>query len=560
MVAAMRLPVYIFIAAFAVIVGGCTGAARRADAALARADSLIAVSPDSALAVLNDVSPTGIGRRRQARLSLLRAKAKSKCYLPLREDSAAIADAAQFYRLHGDSLAVQSQFYLGELLAESGYDSRALVPLHNAYDLAKETGDHFYAGMSARALGSIYGNMTIVEKGLEWSQAAYDHFVLAEKPIHAEWMKEMIADAHIWNGDARQALEVLDEVDSVYMEADSLFRQSIMKVRADALTESGDYEAAANELLKLRCERVLTAREWTKLGHNYYNMNRFSDASAAIDSALEKRKTSADSIYADYVQMLIAGKTGSYEDGYCKAVAWGKAMMTDYEKELINPQTLLLTDYLKLRVDEETQAGRELRKFNYAVSVICVLLVVIGILSWILIRRKLRDDKDRISNLCCNVDALRQDLSDNRELAELLMSKDRESYERTSEIVNRFCSVWFVGVEVPSVNRKFKKELDSVINYFKSDETITALEDSINLHHGGWMSKFKSSCQGLNQSEYRLVLYLYIGFSNESIAMLTERTNLNAVYVAKNRLGKKIVECAGIEANEILAKLYFRAN
>ena len=556
MVAAMRLPVYIFIAAFAVIVGGCTGAARRADAALSRADSLIAVSPDSALAVLNDVSPTGIGRRRQARLSLLRAKAKSKCYLPLREDSAAIADAAQFYRLHGDSLAVQSQFYLGELLAESGYDSRALVPLHNAYDLAKETGDYFYAGMSARALGVVYNNLKMTEKALEWSLSAYDNFQKAKAYIHAEWMKDLIAHNYIYTGNPQKGLEILENVD---FKGSDFLHCSVVRERANAFRQMGDFESAIGELKVLQNIRGnLSSHEWSKMGRYLCEIKDYRNAAVALDSAKLYAETRNDSLFVKYVTALILIGTHHFQEGSEAALDWGQSMMDMYDEEISNPPTVLLTDYLNIRVKEQEREVREMQISNRWLLVLGVLLLIIAILVQWIQRNRLKYAKINLDISFEKISKLSEDLEENRELTQSLILKDKNSFERISGIMNGLSTVNFSDSDSVPFSRKLKKEISTVIDYFRSEDTIAGLEDSINLHHDGWMRKLREMCPDLSAAEYRLAIYLYIGLSPESIAVLTGKTTLNAVYLSKTRLGKKISSCDGIYMDEICNGIHIR--
>lgn len=556
MVAAMRLSVYIFIAAFAVIVGGCTGAARRADAALSRADSLIVVSPDSAFAVLNDVSTAGIGRGRQMRLSLLRAKAKSKCYLPLREDSTAIADAAQFYRLRGDSLEVQSQFYLGELLEEAGYDSRALVPFHNAYDLAKETGDHFYAGMSARALGVAYNNLLITEKALEWSLLAYNSFQKAKAYVHAEWMKDLIAHNYIYTGNPQKGLEILENID---FQGSDFLHCSVVKERANAFRQMGDFESAIEELKVLQNIRGnLSSHEWSKMSRYLCEVKDYENAALALDSAKLYAETRNDSLFVKYVTALILIGTHNFQEGSEAALDWGQSMMDMYDEEMSDPPTVLLTDYLNIRVKEQEREVREMQISNRWLLVLGVLLLIIAILVLWIQRNRLKYAKINLDISFEKISKLSEDLEENRELTQSLISKDKNSFERISGIMNGLSTVNFSDSDSVPFSRKLKKEIATVIDYFRSEDTIAGLEDSINLHHDGWMRKLREMCPDLSAAEYRLAIYLYIGLSPESIAVLTGKTTLNAVYLSKTRLGKKISSCGGIYVNEICQGIHIR--
>ena len=93
-----------------VLLAGCCSC--QDNAALDAADTLAMTDPGEAIAILDSISVRQLTDGQAARHALLTAKAKLKAHVVPAGDSA-ISRAAAYYKGRGDSLEVQSLYYLG---------------------------------------------------------------------------------------------------------------------------------------------------------------------------------------------------------------------------------------------------------------------------------------------------------------------------------------------------------------------------------------------------------------------------------------------------------------
>ena len=153
------------------------------------------------------------------------------------------------------------------------------------------------------------------------------------------------------------------------------------------------------------------------------------------------------------------------------------------------------------------------------------------------------------------VDMLNKEVDSLNEKADL---KEREVTEKIQALLkermiplNRLCEAWFRNPEGKAHNKgALIKELENL----RSDDSIAELERVIDEYSHDWMKRFRAIYPGLTKDQYRFVMYVFSGFSNEAIAILMEKS-INALYGVKSRLKEKLAGNDTPEAKAFMIRL-----
>ena len=157
--------------------------------ALHRAETLMNEYPDSALAVLNTLSPDAMGKEStRALYALLYTQAQDKNYIDVTNDSL-ITLATDYYRQTDDvRRKFLSFYYRGRVLVNAGNNLDATTCYMEAEQLADEVGDDYLSGLLYAEMGRIYRLYYDYPKSLEAYQKAADCYERAGKIRHRNYM------------------------------------------------------------------------------------------------------------------------------------------------------------------------------------------------------------------------------------------------------------------------------------------------------------------------------------------------------------------------------------
>ena len=152
-----------FLAVLVTLVAGC-GGAHHYDGRLVQADSLMPHDPDSALALVQGISPDSLptpGDR--AYRDLLLTQGRYKCYITATSDSD-INRALAYYSHHSDEREklTRAYIYKGAVMEELGYPDSAMTYYKNAETTA-DPSDYANLGYAKLRMGEIYGDLFIMD-------------------------------------------------------------------------------------------------------------------------------------------------------------------------------------------------------------------------------------------------------------------------------------------------------------------------------------------------------------------------------------------------------------
>lgn len=549
---------------------------RTPDRRITDADRLINSNPDSALSLLNRIDPASLDDANRNLLTLFSAKAADKAYKTY-TDEQTLEKMADFYENNTDSLRTQSLFYYGLCLSYNGNQEKALIPLTEAYNSAKESNDHFYAGMSAREISNIYGNMLITDKCLKWALKEKENYDAAGKPIHSFWAQLDILNALIWNGQISEAQPLYDRLCSSPEADNPVVKTKLLSAKADMAVIREDPKAAIAIFRELiDSGKNLTSRQWSKLSEAYLLEKESQPASSSLDSARMHAISKLDSLYVLKIDAILTAQNGNFTEAYPKALEWGERMAQDADSKIIKPGTVPLSDFLEEKDGKAKAIQKELRASLTTLGAVILLLAIAFISVAIIYRVKLKLLKAENERFASQIESLYDDLSASSNIAieknddlehveekkdndfmkaEALKKDLRDLLGKNLKMLNELCELSYKAPANEEHAKKFHSSVVKILRQFQSDDTARKIEKSIDHNYDGWMLRFRKTFPGLHEQQYKLAAYLFIGFSYRTIALLMGKTSVNAVYIAKHNLKADICGIDSPEAEKMRAKI-----
>lgn len=335
----MRYSLYIIFISFLAAVS-CISAPGEAQQQLAVADRLMSVQPDSSLSILNAVDTSALGESDMAHYALLLSKAKNKNNIFERDDSL-ISIAFAYYQHSGDTLEVQAQYYLGEMLGRLGRNDEAIYMLTEAYDKAVAIADLFYAGMCAREVSLVYKHISYTADELRWANMAKEMFEKAGRHEHAAWVDLQIIGALTYTGNHQQALELSESVDSVIFTKNRSFRHSCLFGKIDALFHLGRFDEVVSLYHALDSDGYKKdAHDYLKLADSHFRLGHDRDAIEQLQPVGDRLQCTADTLYYKKMRAMWLASDGDYRGAYASAMDLAAALMKDADHLAKHPNVV----------------------------------------------------------------------------------------------------------------------------------------------------------------------------------------------------------------------------
>ncbi len=132
----------------------------------------------------------------------------------------------------------------------------------------------------------------------------------------------------------------------------------------------------------------------------------------------------------------------------------------------------------------------------------------------------------------------------------------RDLFSHHLDMVNDLCRVWFSNINKDMSGNTVYLRLTKILGAMNQIEVIEELTRIIDKYDNNWFARFKELFPDLKDSEYRLAIYLYLGFRPSTIAVLSNHVTIDAVYIAKYKLKKKLTKNIGEQTESLVSKLF----
>lgn len=515
---------------------------------LEKAEELMNNYPDSAYEILKTVDPKVLSHKQYAFWAYLYSKAEYKLYLENPDEN--LLDFISYYYKNGtDSLTYQSFLFKGTVFHEKGLNDSALIYLNKSLDLSSAARDYYYEGLAARELGSLYGDLLMTAKEIEYAQRAKSRFLQAGKSEHAAWMDLGIANALERNGQEIEALNKLDSIDGAPLE-DRAFNQELIRIKINSLNGLKKHEEVIEQYKILEGQEAdLTPFDLMVLIENNINIDNFKEAQKYFELLKNSEMTPNDSLYLKKIKSMLFLNDKNYKAAYDEISDLSNRIMLLEEKRLKNPPTNLLIDNYKLQNELYKAKDANNRFLTWLIVSISLLIIVSFILFIFYQRTKFRDkeqeleivlnESENLKNHIWDLSRKNKVLTGEKSRNEILEKELTNLFSQHFILLDRLCDICYHNIE--SEGKRISKEIAGTIKNLEKIDVSNQLEDLINRYNNDWMKNFKDDFPKLKEWEYLLVMYTFLGFSRESTVILMGKKNVHNISVAKSRLKNKLI-------------------
>ena len=535
----MKNALYLLIAILLLTTGCNRPAPTTLSNELLRAEELMYPAPDSALHILQGMTPPADELNR-ATWALLLTQAKYKCDV-VQSDSL-VNVAYDFFMKGDDSQRKALALYLkGGLLNERYQTEKAIPFLLKATDEIEFSKDYQLAYLIYSSIGRNYADRGIFEYAISYCEKAKEYASLANNASYLMDSYLGIARAYTIKKNYQKVVEHYNKALDIGMEYKLRKKiTSTLQEKIIALTQTGNYEEALNTLNKIDHSSI-TEQGCFTIGYLFYKLNQPDSAYYYLNRAIK-----SDNIYtqrsAHQALFYLSRKQKDYEKNVEYSVKLWKINDSinkiDRNKALIEMQE----KYDEQRVRDELTTQMLLQKQRTWTIVGIGMVVLITTALFVAYRIRLRN-KERITRLAEAEDRI-DTLSRMLEEAQKATSEEEKDQAFFKRILLQQLGVIRLVANTPTAqNQALLRRLAEIGNDEAPAEELIVWSDLYPIinrlfdnFHTRLMQRFGSI---LTDKEVQTCCLVCAGFSTKEIAVIT-RQAISTVYVRKTSARRKM--------------------
>lgn len=537
------------LSAMLLLLAACTGGGE-GGRALLRAEALMEQHPDSALAILDSISPSSLtSDASRAKYALLLTQAQTKTYQTVLNDSL-ISIALNYYADSSDSRdKMLSHYYYGQVKFNSGDYAACILHLFKALEEAEKLHDSFWLGMINRMLSDSYMETYSNAEELVYAKRELEHFSASRRQPHIDYALNDLASAYCDAGKYDSAVIVSNQaIDSAIAHGDPYLLSGARRNKGLSFYAQGTYPLAAEVYDSILASGYANSRDSAYRGLIYLETGHLSEARSML---------SADEDPSNFPLTYLRVKIYKAEDSIAAALRLREQFDSDADKRLKQRMSTDITSSLvtQLSLDKQVSETRSRAKSVFILSA-SALILMLAVVLIVLFRNYRRQQLARME----------QNIQLAHQLEEMLDSRNSDFTEARLtiqqllstkyELLDRLCYQMAEGAQSAAAGKKISDIVNSVIKQFSQNpKTITELEALIDKHYDNLFSDFRTALPVLKDSDYKLYLFSILGFSSASIAVLLSEKKVSNIYNQKRHLKDKIKLLGDDSASKFLKYL-----
>lgn len=486
-------------------------------------EDLLIEYPDSVVRELENYAPAISNQEQTARYGLLLTHARYKSFIEEYDDSL-ISQSAQYFIEHKQAREASLALFLqGNILRNRGEFGSAVVAQLRGLELAAKANLPMEEGLCARGLYKVYEELCDGSLQIHYAEIAKDAFARTGKNEWVDYASYDLASAYSNAGEYDRALK---ELYSLTKSSDTVLRADTERLLGLIYFAKGDDRQAINH--------YTMAQQLSPTILTEYDCHNLLLAQSNMGIEIKDTK--------ELPHELLAIK-GEFKNAY--------ENLTKYSATQDSVLRILLRDNVGASVAAHQKYEELLRQEKIRnerliwLAVLCLFVLVLVTLLW-----RLQSYKEQQRRLIQNADFLG---------AELLLSKDtataslRQLFEDKYAQINALCSVYYENNGTPTEKKRIIAEVERIIfDLSKDSQRIEEIERNADICHSNICSGFRQDFPSLKHGDHLIFLYIVIGLSARSIALLLDE-KIDVVYNRKSRLKSKIKNSNARRRDEYLS-------
>lgn len=512
------------------------------------AESLMEEHPDSALNLLEKLkTPENATDWYRAKYGLLLTQARYKNFIDENDDSL-IHASSDYFLEHGDANdAGMALFLQGMIQKNAGKLGDAAVSLSQAVDLGKSNGLYFIEALGARGLYFLYVNLFNGAEQIQYARMSHDAFV---KGGYTEWIpyaKLCLAEAY--NNAGKYPLAIAESKEIIGIARNNkdttLLSEAIRLIGLSQDVLGNKKESLLNyaEAYSLN-KSVLSRHDKSKI---LITLSEISPDSVSKEAVALSHDLNADESIS--IPFEIYASRGDFEKAFRDIENYRMEQDSVLATVLQNNVADALTNYEQTK----QKLHRERIKNERLLWTLIVAIVLISSFTVIYMLRKNLQEKERQQEaIINNAESIKADLLHQIETNAIVSSSIKELFRQNYSLVNNLCATYYESSSEKSEKKRIITEVEKIVHEFSDDKkTLNELREYADKYTNGSYSAFRKDFPGLKEDEYRMFLYIMLGFSARSISLFL-RNKIDIIYNHKARLKTRIKNSSAARKMEYL--------
>ena len=503
---------------------------------LIAADKLMMERPDSALKIIEriDISPLW-PKRLRAQYSLLHTMAIDRNGIDT-TNIALIRDAAGYYESHGKPIdRARAFYYQGRLLYNKGDYTSSLISFRKALKYADQTDNNWVKGMIYSLMGSIYNSYLNKNEELQCSKLAMHYFTLYGDSTYINNANYRLAVAYHNNRDFDKAdslYELVSSIDhyTVYCLL-GLARNEISRNPPDSKQSVFYYEEAINN------GASLTLSDWYQ--YSYALILNGEEKSA--DRFISRVNGYPDDAKTLWWKYSIAKAKGKFSDALSVFEKYSLQRDSIMSARVAQSLYRAESDYYASEARETERTVSYLRQTLFSLLSIVILIAVIVVLLWQKKQLKAKEQRAELEKKLEQLQDLLNNESERCDQDEQLSNLRRAFVSMYQKQFAKIGALYNTNLEISfNMDKDLRNQVIDILDEISSGEKQPLFEERINHDLDNIMIKLRTDFPELDESSFRLLSFIIVGFKDTSIATIMNDNN-STIRTRKSRLKEKVL-------------------
>lgn len=507
----------------------------RVDTMLLEAESLMMEHPDSALAILDSISPSQLTSDRQrADYALLLTQARDKNFRFETDDSLISTSVAYFDEHPEPRKRTLAHMYRGILNLYRGNLTVAIKEALTALDLADRLNDDYIFAKTHELIADIYVAAYNFDKAITHRRLAADYYLRADKPLNNQYALVDLAREYIKVKKPTKSISILDSLSTHTNISDSIFQGYFHASYIYGYTDLNEYNKALENF-------ILTSAFWQTQSHEMHDRTQIADMFSKIgilDSA---------EYYLDREKQLNPNWNESEEYHWAKSNIY--VLQQNYQEALTELHLSWDIHNNKVVHVLKNNVAYAENDFNKNKSVIekrsaeknkVIIWLLIGVIVTICIafiafyrermKRKHREIEikmleaqellSRLDSSENNACRLKSEIDEKNEILRSHASLINQLFRDRYTVLNNLSNEYFEKRDSALARVTIIKDFENEIAKIKKDDSIEQLKDFVDQYRDNILSRMRQQLPRFKESNITFCALLLAGFAPRTICLL----------------------------------------
>ena len=518
------------------------------------AERQVVEHPDSALSTMRSIRRYSIlVPPIRARYGVLYSKVLDKNYIDIASDSL-VRYSADYYDLYGTpEQKMESYYYLGRTQENAGKSLPATLSYLDAAQHTDNVDNNYLKGLLYSRLGEMYRSYYNYQRALDYFEASYRYYTIAHLPKHQAYQLYKIGSINASMSNIDTGILAINK--AIELATESKFYDLLPYCNIELLrlyTSNGEYKQAYSTLQQLDSQYYIKHVQY--LTTVILTLHKHGDRTKAkefIDRGWNMAQNATDSCYMHHCLSQIYRFDKQYNKSINEYNKW-ISILNSYsiQHTIGNEIAQIENEFFQQKANSiSNKATKHKRIYATIIALITVISVCILIHKHLSAKRKERQLVRKLENNIALIDDIRHSFDlQNKQMSAMLHNMSANHFLMFDEI----CNTYYERSHSTKLQASIYNKVQEFIDSFSHDaQTLKKIEQIINTCKDNAMLKLRKEIPSLKADEYKLLCYIFAGFSNQAIAVFTNSES-GTVATRKSRLKSKIAKANTASCNQFI--------